>query len=81
MTNMAEITTWLHKNAKGKKKESRAKIYGCSATIYYLWHGRNALVFDDNKMPKEVLNKLILTHVHRLLNDIFPIGEREENTE
>lgn len=34
------------------------------------------MVFDDNKIPEETLVRLILTHVLRLLDDIYPNRER-----
>lgn len=72
LTSIEQTTRWLSRNAKDKSCASRARIFAFSATIYYVWHARNAKALDGNSIPSEGIIRLILAHVFRLLYSIFP---------
>ena len=79
-TSRTEVIAYLLHFAPGRSWTSRARIYAFSATIYYLWHSRNALVFDRNSIPIDILVRMIRGHTYRLLYEAFParVGERFE---
>ena len=74
MTSISCVLSWLRQYAHGQDCLAKGRVFALSATVYHIWHARNARIFDDNSIPREVLVRLIITHVFRLLYDIFPIS-------
>ena len=67
LTSIEEALSWLRTHARGLHCLDRARVYAVSTTIYYIWHARNARVFEGNDIPTAALVRLVLIHVYRLL--------------
>ena len=72
LTTIESALSWLRSRARGSNCLSRARVLSLSATVYYIWHARNARIFDSNQIPADSLIRLITTHVYRLLYARFP---------
>lgn len=77
LSSLSGTLVWLGEHARGRSCLARARVYALSATVYFIWHARNARVFDNNLIPVEVVARLIATHVFRLLHDSCASSEIE----
>ena len=66
---------WLRRHARGRGCLNRARVFALSASVYYIWHARNTCVFDNVIIPMADVARLVITHVCRLLHELFPYGE------
>ena len=69
--SIGECLAWLECSARGKECLDKARVFALSSTTYYVWHARNSMAFEDNRIPEEALAKIIITHVFRLLHHLF----------
>ena len=74
VASIGNALSWLRREARGNGCCAHARMCALSATVYYIWHARNAKVFDGNVIPRDALAKLIVSHVLRLLHDRFPVA-------
>lgn len=72
LTSIDLALSWLRTHARGSSCLNRARVYSLSATVYYIWHARNARIFEGNEIPTASLIRLITIHVYRLLYARFP---------
>ena len=76
--SLARGLRWLRRYKRKKGCEAKAKTFAFSAAIYFIWHARNAKIYEDNHIPEEVVARLIATHVFRLLHASFTLDDVEK---
>ncbi|CAH9131358.1 unnamed protein product, partial [Cuscuta epithymum] len=72
MTTMLSAVKWITKTHKGSKLKAKAARIAFCATVYYIWHARNVIRFDDGKKTEEDIIMKIKHVVYRILFSIYP---------
>ena len=73
--SLKSVARWLGKNAREKSCKARARIFCFSATVYFIWHARNARLFDGKVIADTMLAQMIIAHVYILLHSLHSWDE------
>ncbi|CAH9133061.1 unnamed protein product [Cuscuta epithymum] len=72
MSTLNSSVKWILKNHKGSKIKGKAARIAFCATVYYLWHARNANRFDEADVKEEETIAKIKHVVYKILFSIYP---------
>ncbi|CAH9126786.1 unnamed protein product [Cuscuta epithymum] len=72
MTTLLSAIKWITKTHRGSNMKAKAARIAFCATVYYIWHARNEVRFDDGKKTEEDIIAKIKHVVYKILFSIYP---------
>ncbi|GAB2265298.1 hypothetical protein Dimus_037808 [Dionaea muscipula] len=66
------LLPWIKRRARGNGMRATAIRLSCAAAVYYIWEGRNQLIWDHKAMDTGDRVRKIKVHVFRSMYYIFP---------
>ncbi|CAH9071145.1 unnamed protein product [Cuscuta europaea] len=72
MTTLEKAIKWIRKDHEGALIKSKAVRLAFCATIYWVWHTRNAYRFDDITKTEDDVVAKIKHVVYKILYNIYP---------